>query len=249
MLAGMMPFFHRFSKFLFYALKKMRLLLLPAVCPVCGIRVQAEKLAICGHCYAKLPFWHNAQQVPPPTLPKHVAGMTAPFLYQNDIRKLILLFKFKDRVELADILTHFLYLNWQNNPLAQVDVVLPVPLHPKRLRHRFFNQSAMLAVRLAPKLGVPYALLALRRVRHTPQQVGKTLVQRKKSMKGAFVCSSAAVQGKNVLLVDDVWTTGSTASACAKAILAAGANKVYVTTLAYVSPQRPEEEHPDFLSF
>jgi len=117
-----------------------------------------------------------------------------------------------------------------------------VPLHPWRLLRRRFNQSAVLAGRLARAHGKPMAL-DLKRVRHTKQQVGLAFGERRSNVAGAFQVRPkrrAALAGKRVLLVDDVITTGATIEACALALKEAGAEAVDVLAVARVTdPDRP----------
>jgi len=116
------------------------------------------------------------------------------------------------------------------------DVIIPVPLHPSRLRQRGFNQSALLAQEMSRMLCVPVDLFSLRKIRATPPQVGLTMKERTKNVKGTFhVINGDHVKGKKVLLVDDVFTTGATISECARALRKAGATSVDVLTLARTS--------------
>jgi ComF family protein len=117
-----------------------------------------------------------------------------------------------------------------------IALVLPVPLHPRRLRDRGFNQSAVVARHLARSLDRPVALGAVVRTRDTPSQVGRaTVATRAANVAGAFtVPRPAAVRGRSVLLVDDVWTSGATARAVALCLRDAGAAAVDVVTIARV---------------
>jgi ComF family protein len=117
------------------------------------------------------------------------------------------------------------------------DVLVPVPLHPKRLRKRGFNQSLLLAREFSQRKGAPGVPLvlprALVRARSTATQAGLSLSEREANIKGAFVVvSPGKIKGMRLLLVDDVLTTGATARACARALMDAGALRVDVLTLA-----------------
>ena len=126
---------------------------------------------------------------------------------------------------------------WLNRPLCRelvddAELIVPVPLHPKRLKHRGFNQALLLAQ------AFPQAALAREavvRTRHTPPQVGLNPKERRVNVKGAFaVPDPALVKGKSVLLIDDLFTTGSTVKECARVLLKAGARQVEVLTVARV---------------
>jgi ComF family protein len=111
--------------------------------------------------------------------------------------------------------------------------ILPVPLHPKRLREREFNQSVLLARPLAARLGIPVDLDAVERVVHTPPQSASTEAERRKNLRGAFrVRKPECVKGRSILLFDDVYTTGATLEELARSLLGAGARQVSGLTLA-----------------
>ncbi len=112
-------------------------------------------------------------------------------------------------------------------------VIVPVPLHVKRLREREFNQSAIIGSIIGKKFGIPVAATALVRHRNTKPQVELDGKERKENVIGAFsVEDRTAIEGKEIILVDDVYTSGSTINECAKVLKKNGADKVYVVTIA-----------------
>ena len=117
-----------------------------------------------------------------------------------------------------------------------IDVTIPVPLGKNRLKERGYNQVALVARPLAYQLGLRYESDALRKRRETRSQVGLTISQRSENVQDAYQADSKVVQGKSVLIMDDVATTGSTISACTDALLSAGAQEVYVLTIARALP-------------
>ena len=124
-------------------------------------------------------------------------------------------------------MTDFLYsLQWHAQAL------LPVPLGKNRLKERGYNQVALVARPLAYQVGMKYIPQALQKTRETRSQVGLTISQRQANVNNAFQADSQAVKGRSVLLMDDVATTGSTISACTESLLSAGAQEVYVLTIA-----------------
>jgi ComF family protein len=122
----------------------------------------------------------------------------------------------------------------RRTPLDRATLILPVPLHPDREKERGFNQAAVLATVLAKRLQLPFAENALARIVHTERhRAGMDALARRRSVERAFVVlQPRSVVGESVLLIDDVYTTGATVSACAEALLAAAAKEVLVLTLA-----------------
>lgn len=115
-------------------------------------------------------------------------------------------------------------------------VLVPVPLHPRRRRERGFNQSELLAREIARRTGAPVAPDALVRRADTPPQTGLSAAARRANVKGAFaVRQRARIAGRSIVLIDDVFTTGATAQACARALREAGASDVRLLTMARVS--------------
>jgi ComF family protein len=112
------------------------------------------------------------------------------------------------------------------------DVVIPVPLAPDRLRQRGYNQAGLLAASLAQRLHLPEDDRLLQRVRATSSQVGLTPVERRRNVSGAFLGEHRLAQGKHVLIVDDLCTTGATLSECAMALYHAGSKEVRGVTVA-----------------
>lgn len=117
-------------------------------------------------------------------------------------------------------------LNWP------VDLIVPVPLGRSRMKERGYNQVALIARPLSMALRIDYAPDALTRIRETRSQVGLTKSERRQNVHEAFHASRTRVQGRTVLLMDDVATTGSTLSSCAEAFYAAGARDVFALTVS-----------------
>ena len=153
--------------------------------------------------------------------------------YEGVLRELIHLFKYGKITTLDRPLCDFLTAALPRN--ERVDAIVPVPLHWWRKWQRGFNQSELLGRALSKRTGVP-VIAALRRSRPTAVQAGLSNTDRRRNVRGAFRGRHAAnqLQGKHVLLIDDVMTTGSTAAACASALKRAGAARVALLTLARV---------------
>jgi ComF family protein len=144
--------------------------------------------------------------------------------------------KYNDRLELAPALGTMMARGGAEL-LAEADVIVPVPLHRWRLWRRRFNQAMALAKAISAHSGVPCDPFLLARVKHTRRQVGLSKAQRQENLQGAFRVPAevkARLEGKRVLLIDDVLTTGSTANAASRALLRSGAASVDVLAFARV---------------
>jgi ComF family protein len=149
-------------------------------------------------------------------------------------RRLVHRLKYSDRADLARPIGRWM-ARAGADILADADCLAPVPLHPLRLWRRRFNQAAMLAREVARATGKPCDVNALIRVKATHSQVGLSRAQRAENVQGAFkVADGARVKGLNVVLVDDVLTSGATANAASRALIRAGAKRVDVLVFARV---------------
>jgi ComF family protein len=214
------------------ACRKAIVRLTPPWCAVCGRPFSTfggqrdgpaggETAARCGAC---------ARKRPPFTYSRSAA------LWASPVRDAVHALKFSGKTALAAPLGDLLLeaCAW-DLPVAP-DLIVPVPLHRARARARGFNQATLLARRVARRLGLPVRARALRRVRPTRAQADLSGSERRTNVRGAFAArAAAAVTGRHVLLVDDVLTTGATASECARALLGAGARSVGVLTVARVA--------------
>jgi competence protein ComFC len=152
-------------------------------------------------------------------------------IYQGPIREAIHRLKYRRDVGLGEMLSRPMIaslkkLNWS------LDIITSVPLGLVRFKERGYNQATLLARPIALYLEKPFSTGALRRTRETRTQVGLTVSERHDNMVNAFRADSNLVSGKNVLVVDDVATSGATLNACAKALLNEGAANVYCFSLA-----------------
>lgn len=169
-------------------------------------------------------------------------GLWSLGVYQDPLKKAIQKLKYKFVSELAQVLVNLTVEYWAKHTPQFFDdlkkdqgkgwVVVPVPLHQRRQNWRGFNQSALLGKLLASKLGLEYQE-TLKRVRYTKPQVSLKSWERKKNIKNAFIINSQlSIIHSNILLVDDVWTTGSTVKECCWVLKRSGAKKVWAITLA-----------------
>jgi ComF family protein len=168
------------------------------------------------------------------TFPPPFAAARAAFLYRATVRELVHHFKYGGKVQLRRPLG--LLTARELAPFASFfapQLLLPVPLHVRRLRQRGFNQAVLLGEVLARQWGVPLDRYQLLRTRWTEPQVNLSAAERVANVRGAFaVAAKHGLAGKRVLLVDDVYTTGSTVRECARLLAQAGAAAVGVVTVA-----------------
>ena len=154
-------------------------------------------------------------------------------LYNDASRDIILRFKHGDRLDLTPMLVRWLERS-AGDLIDDADVLVPVPLHPFRLLSRRYNQAAELARPLASLRGKAFLPDALQRIRRTPRQA-KSAAERRANLRNAFAVTASGrkrIDGRRVVLIDDVLTSGATASACAQVLLDAGALSVDIAVLA-----------------
>lgn len=206
----------------------------PPVCVGCE-KCEVEQGLVCPQCLEALDHYGM------PALRVESSGLTcvrALGCYGPPFSTLVHELKYRNRKSLARVLGKSLAGLLRNDPsLSRADVLVPIPLHPARLRERGYNQSQLLAQQVSARTGIP-TQGALRRVRNTRSQVTLDHAARLKNLKGAFaLASEAQVTGKTVVLIDDVSTTGATLSVAAEVLKQAGASAVYGLTVAgRVSP-------------
>ena len=149
------------------------------------------------------------------------------------VKTLIHQFKYKKHTCLATPLGYLLTNLLYQKTICEIDFVVPVPLHWKKKQERGFNQSELMAKKICNELSIPISINNLHRVKNTLSQTQLSRIQRQKNVKSAFkVKNPEKFYQKNVLLVDDVLTTGMTASECAKSLENAGTNNVFLIALA-----------------
>lgn len=155
------------------------------------------------------------------------------FIYDDNSKNLILKFKFADKTIYATALGDMLWRAGHDIWAEEPDMIIPVPIHRRRLLERRYNQSALLARHLAQRTGIETDYFALQRVRYTVPQVQLSGSARRNNLKHAFaVVEPQKIKDRKIVLIDDVETTGSTLIECAKVLKKAGAQKIYALTLA-----------------
>jgi len=219
-------------------------LIYPKVCYACGNVLLSDEEVVCTFCLYELPetnfhndndnklsqiFWGRVR----------LEGVTALFYYQkgSKVQRLIHEFKYRGKREIGVFTGKLLAgrlkeaSNWKD-----IDVVLPVPLHPKKVRQRGFNQSEYFAIGISEGLGIGLSVNNLVRQFHSESQTRKSKFMRWKNVETVYeVKKPGAIKGKNLLLVDDVITTGSTIEACTQKLLETEGTKVWAASLAMAS--------------
>jgi competence protein ComFC len=225
-------------------------LLYPPACAVCSANV-APAAYLCAGCDSKLtrivpPFCAKCSEPFPGAITGaftcancgHRAlqfdAAVAAYRSRGIVRQIVLDFKYGRQIHLRHLVARWLIAALDDERLrnATFDLIVPVPLHPARERERGFNQSALLAELLSMRTALETKSV-LERIRYTTTQTAYDRAERMQNLHGAFrLRKTADVRGLRVLLVDDVLTTGSTLSECARVLKKAGALSVYAATAA-----------------
>ena len=216
-------------------------LIFPDLCVVCGNNLQRNEHQLCLSCLVDIPrtnyhliegnpvekrFWGK---VP-------VCRATSYFFFQkgSSFQKLLHILKYNGNKEIGVIMGKYAALDLLETPdFATVDLIIPVPLHPKKFKSRGYNQSEWIGKGIAMILNIPQDTSTLVRVKENPSQTKKSVYERFENTEGIFKLSDSTIlAGKHVLLVDDVLTTGSTLEACIRALLETEGIKISIFTLA-----------------
>jgi ComF family protein len=185
------------------------------ICQRCGTPLVSDVALTCGECLKDEPAFKSARSFG---------------LYEGVLKMAINLFKYHRIKRLSKPLSDIIL----QTKLPPVDAIISVPLYKKRLRQREFNQSALFAKHLACSIGKPLILNCLIKTRDTMPQVGLSAKERGKNIRKTFaIGNKELIGGKNIMLIDDVYTTGATVRECSKVLKKAGAKDIYVITLAH----------------
>ncbi len=222
-------------------------LLYPRHCPICHDIVTPRGALICPDCLKKVPLVQSptclccGKEIASEEIEycydcshhtRSFQGGYALAVYDLVMRESVRRYKNGGRMEYADWYAEALWQQYgEELRQLEIDAVIPVPLHRSRRNERGYNQAELLARRLAKKIRVPVLSKALIRTRKTTAQKYLGGRERQKNLESVFGAGRQSVAGQTVLLVDDIYTTGGTAEACTRVLLAAGAQAVYLANI------------------
>jgi len=199
------------------------------ICPSCRQSLPRMRLPLCQRCAATVSEGNLCHSCI--NHPLTIDGIRSIFIFQGAVRQAILQLKYKHLKTVAAPLSQLLAEFLRSHPLKG-EVLVSVPLYPKRLRERGYNQASLLAKELGKLVGLPVLEDTLIRVRDAlPQARTRSAIERRRNVQDAFACHQR-LEGRQILLIDDVCTTGATLDACASALKAAGAGSVWGLTVA-----------------
>lgn len=229
-----------------------------ACCDLCSVTVSenmkelegAKQLLVCSICLNELPIFNcealQGDLLHWPAIDKglpqrHFARLLTLAPYTPPFDTWLKQLKYQGRFELAPFFAELLFRQWQSAnevyPYEQVDLVISVPVHAKKWQTRGYNQAHLIACQFAKKLQVPYQSDLIKRVKQVDSQVGKTGAERRKALRNNFILNKGnTAKLKHVVLIDDVVTTGSTASEISKLLLSLGVHTVTLATVCISLP-------------
>jgi ComF family protein len=217
-------------------------LLFPVNCYSCGKVLNKKEKSICIACYYRLPKTNYHRYSDNPIMkmfwgrtPIHSATAYYRFSKSSNVQRLIHQLKYRNKTEIGDRIGYFLGNDLKETELFNTaDLVIPVPLHPSKLKSRGYNQSDFLARGIAASMGIKVDVHNLYRRVNNETQTHKSKYERWENVAAVFELKNPAIfTNKHILLVDDVITTGATLEACAIKLVQAGGAKISIATMAY----------------
>jgi ComF family protein len=225
-------------------LKDFLSLVFPTVCTACGRSLYKNENCICTRCHYHLPQTNYHRQPINPVarlfwgrVPLHAASSYYSFSKGGAVQNLVHQLKYRGKKEIGFTIGKFYGAELRESRLfSSVNTVIPVPLHEKKLKKRGYNQSDLFAQGLAESLNVTFDTHNLARIRASETQTKRSRFERWKNVEAGFALKEKnKLEGKHILLVDDVVTTGATLEACAQTLLQVPGTMVSVATIAYAA--------------
>ncbi len=213
---------------------------LPRFCPGCKQKLSVEEKYICDVCISSISLAANSlikiEFERKFSEKKLISGFTTPFIFEKDkeLQHIIHSIKYSNKFAIGKRLGEMI-AEIRGNEIKtwNINLIVPVPLHHLKKVNRGYNQAFYIAKGLSKCLNIPVSQSILERVKFTQTQTALTLTERQENVGDAFkVKKIKPVEGKNILIIDDVITTGATVSACAKVLKEVGANKLYACSTA-----------------
>lgn len=210
-------------------IKKILDIIFPSVCGICG---KIDKNSLCPKCKIKLKEIEKAKILKVKN--KNFTEHAYLFKYNGIIREKIIGYKFKDNSYLYKTFAEIIIKNKKIcGFIKKYDIIIPVPIHKKRRKERGYNQSELIAKEIAKTLEINIEDNALCKIKNNKAQMLLAKCDREKNIKDVYeIINLQKIQNKKVLLLDDIYTTGSTANECSRMLKEAGASKVSVLTIA-----------------
>lgn len=212
-------------------------LVFPRLCEVCKKPLQGQELHICTLCRIEIPrlstdsMLYDAFTKRFASYPEvHSQNAFLVFMQKGAVQQLVYGLKYRNKPEIGRLLGMMFAQEYKP---VKADMILPVPLHPKRERERGYNQSKMFAEGIARIWDIPVEDKLLLRTKHTVSQTGKSKEEREKNVSGIFVVADPErIKNKEIILTDDVMTTGATLESCIVTLVEAGCRKIHIITIA-----------------
>ena len=217
-------------------------LFFPHVCEGCGTDVLSNESLLCGACFVKLPETGFIKEPNNPVekifygrIKVEAAGSAFYFTKHSMLQHLIFQLKYRGNKDVGFYLGKLLgYQLMQTNRFDDVDIIIPLPLNPRKERKRGYNQAAMIAEGIVSVWKRPIVKDTVQRLVFTETQTHKDRISRWQTMEGVFATSNEeAIRNKHVLLIDDIVTTGATLEACGEKLLQVSNTKLSIVTAAY----------------
>ena len=214
--------------------------ILPRFCPSCKNKLTNVENTVCNSCLSKIkladPEFINSEYQRKYESKRIISGFVSHYIFEKDkeLQNIIHALKYDRKFHIGIFLGECLGKHFKSQLQSwNINMIFPIPLHHLKKAERGFNQSYYIAKGISSQTSMAVKSNVIERIRFTQSQTTMTLKEREENVEGAFkVRKTENVKGKNVLLVDDVMTTGATINECGRVLLEAGANRIYASTVA-----------------